>query len=39
MTRKEIHEVPVPMPEQVKRMHRQMELYEGRREAKNCGKI
>ena len=32
--REEIREVPVPMPEQVKRMHLQSELYEGRRKAK-----
>jgi hypothetical protein len=32
--REEIREVPVPMPEQVKRMHRQWELYEERQKAK-----
>jgi hypothetical protein len=32
--RAEIHEVPVPMPEQVKKMRRQWELYVERRKAK-----
>jgi hypothetical protein len=30
----EIRDMPAPMPGEVKRMHRQWELYEGRREVK-----